>query len=573
MFPGACKKCFFVVGVLIAGMVLLQGAAAADGDHDGLDDALEMQLAEQYAPIFYFEKEEQVFPVAVEYHLANANLNRSDEGTPHLLVVNPSPEQLGAYTSIGQNYYLDNTVGTIEDRRIIEDYREYAEQHGYTVYSHVFPSGAETVIQYWCFYAFNEGPLNTHEGDWEMVQIVLDANGTAREAMYSQHLSGQRAPWSDVKKSGDHPHVFVARGSHANYFRHYQGMTGLASDRVGKNGMVLEPGQYTLALLGERSAGNHPAGQNWLDFAGRWGDFGSDQDEVRGKRGPPGPAYREDGEMWAGTDWGRSLPGVSSLMLSLDWIFYHFTYIFLAFLGVAVVAAGVAIYRRHGAAGLKWPYTSLLMLYRPNLRSLANILAVAGIVLAVLSLFYPWYTMGIDIDGGSFQTPGLVEVLRIDGMNGLQVNLLEENSGLVQIGAVPVAFSLLVGAGILLFVLGTIGATPDQAGKKYLGRGIRFWVPVVVILAAVVMVKTLAFQLAESGASEAAVAGARDLLGTAAGQPWGGQTTATLEAYGSAYLEWGLGLGAYLLIAAGILLVAGGLLSMRAGKTEDTGEG
>ena len=49
------------------------------------------------------------------------------------------------------------------------------------------------------FYAFNEGTMNTHEGDWEMIQVVLNSSHIAKEAMYSQHTGGQKADWSDVE--------------------------------------------------------------------------------------------------------------------------------------------------------------------------------------------------------------------------------------------------------------------------------------------------------------------------------------------------------------------------------------
>jgi len=200
--------------------------------------------------------------------------------------------------------------------------------------------------------------------------------------------------------------------------------------------------------------------------------------------------------------------------------------------------------------------------------SIANILAVAGIVIAAISLFYPWYAIEVDINDGPYQTTDAVDVLTIDGRDGLQVNLLEENSGMVQVGAVPIAFSLIVGAGILLFILRTIGANERQAGRKYISRGIHFWIPVILIIVAVVVLKSLVFQIANTGASDAAVDEIKDILGTVARQPWGGQTTASYPSFGTTDLHWGLGLGAYLLIAAGILLVAGGALSIWSGKKD-----
>ncbi len=60
-------------------------------------------------------------------------------------------------------------------------------------------------LQYWFFYPFNDFN-NTHEGDWEMIQLVFDAPD-ARAALgvdpvevgYSSHEGAERAAWDDEK--------------------------------------------------------------------------------------------------------------------------------------------------------------------------------------------------------------------------------------------------------------------------------------------------------------------------------------------------------------------------------------
>lgn len=545
------------------------GVHAADTDGDGMDDAMEQTLAETYAPILYFEKNERVFPVAVAYHVSNSNLNKSDDGTPVLIDANPSVEELSGYTNMGENYYLDNRKGTIEDERIIDDYREHMAEYGYTVYAHVFGDGGNTIVQYWMFYAFNQGTLNTHEGDWEMIQVVLNVTGKPVEAMYSQHVGGQRASWNQVQKSGDHPKVYVARGSHANYFRYYQGKLGLASDYVGKNGKVLKPEAYTLVLLGEQGTGNHVAGQNWIDFAGRWGDFGGEEDEVRGKRGPYGPAYRENGDMWAGTAWGESLPTLNTMWLNVEWFFYNFTTIYLVILVLSLAGIAFAIYRRYTKDELKKPFLYLLHIDGVNMRSIGNLLAIIGIIVAISALFYQWYGVAINIPEGSYKTQGAVDIITIDGTHGIQINLLEEGKGMVQAGAFPIAFSLLLGAAIIFFILGTIGLTRSKAWKKYTMRGVKFLIPVVLILIAVMSFGMLAFQMNESGISGGAKEDAVEIIHTISSHPFGGDTTLSLPDYGNVHITWGMGLGAYLLILSGILLIVSGVLHFMSAKEQE----
>jgi hypothetical protein len=565
---GGGKK--IILAYLAVGMIVCCAPAVmgADGDGDDLDDRDELTLAQTYAPVLYFEGEEQVYPVTATYHIDRSNLNQSVNDTGILIDANPTAGVLGTYTDPDAGYYLDNTQGNVDDDRIIDDYKTVEDALGYTVYAHVFSSGGRTMVQYWLFYAFNRGDLNTHEGDWEMIQVILGTDGVPQAAMYSQHISGQQAPWDEVQKSSTHPKVYVARGSHANYFRSYQGSLGLASDHVGKNGKILEPDDYTIVMLGERGAGNHPTELAWLDFAGRWGDYGSAEDEVRGKRGPYGPVFRENGEMWTGISWGEGLPELNDAMLQAEWFFANFLLIFLFVLAVSLALILYRIYRRYKKDGIEKPYTSLLRINGLNPPSFGNILAIAGVVLAVAALFFSWYAVSVDIQTGSYQTPGTVDVVTVDGMDGVQINLLEENRGRVQLGAFPIAFSLLLAASIVFFVLKTIGLENRAAGRTYLLRAVRFVVPVILILVAVTSLKALAIDAALSGAPEESRSDAFEILSTISSNPLGGDTTLVLDEYGHVDVSWGMGLGAYLLIAAFALLVVAGMLLVLDKKKE-----
>ena len=97
-------------------------------------------------------------------------------------------------------------------------------------------------LQYWLYYAFNDWN-NTHEGDWEMIQLVFNA-GSPEEALerrpvevgYSQHEGAERADWSDDKLEvvgGTHPVVHPAAGSHANFFDEALHLGRSASEGVG----------------------------------------------------------------------------------------------------------------------------------------------------------------------------------------------------------------------------------------------------------------------------------------------------------------------------------------------------
>lgn len=78
------------------------------------------------------------------------------------------------------------------------------------------------VLQYWYLYIYNDF-LNQHEGDWEMVTISLDHSDQPVEVAYSNHHGGVRRAWEHAPRVGDSPLLYVARGSHAGYFRFASG--------------------------------------------------------------------------------------------------------------------------------------------------------------------------------------------------------------------------------------------------------------------------------------------------------------------------------------------------------------
>ena len=119
-------------------------------------------------------------------------------------------------------------------------------------------------LQYWLFYYYNDFRLlglfgaGKHEGDWELVQIRLNANEQPEQAVYSQHKTAETRAWAATPKRGATPLVYIARGSHANYFS--AGGHGL--DQADGKGPRVTP---ALEVLGD----TEPA---WLLWPGAWGD-------------------------------------------------------------------------------------------------------------------------------------------------------------------------------------------------------------------------------------------------------------------------------------------------------------
>ena len=279
--------------------------------------------AVDYAPILYYEGEETCYPVEAEYHISNSYLESIDiEGTD-------------------VNFY-NNFQGTINDNGVINHYN--SQSRDVKVYYRYYPDETNpTIVQYWMFYAYNKGDLNQHEGDWEMIQIVFN-NDKPSSVGYSQHHGGQSATWDQVERDGNHIKVYVARGSHANYLRSYSGKLGIASDRVGDNGRVINIGINELKELTD---------QDWLEFPGLWGEINSAEDFALGQAGPQGPKFREESSMWeTPIAWNQGLMPASDLMFILEWFVYNLVTFFIIITLAIIALMMFFIYRRHQKYGL-----------------------------------------------------------------------------------------------------------------------------------------------------------------------------------------------------------------------------
>ena len=137
----------------------------------------------------------------------------------------------GDLTASRYEYHLDFPGNPLDPGCDYERWeRHITEGTTPTVYAHVATDPAhpgKLALQYWFFYVFNDWN-NTHEGDWEMIQLDFDAD-TAAQALtttptsvgYSQHEGAERADWGDDKLElvdGTHPVVHPAAGSHANFY-------------------------------------------------------------------------------------------------------------------------------------------------------------------------------------------------------------------------------------------------------------------------------------------------------------------------------------------------------------------
>lgn len=307
-----------VCGVLV--IVLLSSPAAVSAqDIFLLDDT---ELASMYAPALFFHAAELFRPQSVDVMVDTARLQRIP---PNWLAINVLNElSIADLLSYDENYALDVWYGNQGASNFI-NYTAHRDFYQATLhpgvggppvvaYARVVRnlSSHAIVIQYWLFYYYNDW-FNKHEGDWEMVQVILSEVGDPQWVVLSQHHGGTRRSWQSIQTvDGTHPAVYVALGSHANYFvgdEIYPNGKTIGNvrveimDRTGSSGQVI-PSITLLPECHEVTADpGRWSGLEWLAFGGHWGERGPQRDFS----GPLGPCSK--GEQWdQAFQWGLEQP-------------------------------------------------------------------------------------------------------------------------------------------------------------------------------------------------------------------------------------------------------------------------
>jgi hypothetical protein len=151
-------------------------------------------------------------------------------------------------------------------------------------------------LQYWLWYFYNDYRLaanyGLHEGDWEMVQLRLVGEDPVAAqpdyAVYAQHAHAQRQPWDQVNKdphNSDTALVYIARGSHASYFRPGVYPTEVWADVCD----AARPSPTSTLLIVDDDP------HDWAGWPGRWGDTkaGHGVDGALTSDSPDGPCRKK----------------------------------------------------------------------------------------------------------------------------------------------------------------------------------------------------------------------------------------------------------------------------------------
>jgi hypothetical protein len=244
------------------------------------------QLLARYAPILVLHPAERFQPESVDGYLADSDLVAG--------------------------HYDQRLCRSIDGTAALDCYANADAAHGQppAVYGAVLRSGGRLVLEYWLFYPFDlYAPAGVtgdfwqdHEADWEAVTVLLDASRKPLLVGTSRHCGGARRPWSRVRKRGTRPVVYVALGSHANYFA----PGAIPLDKGCWPDVALAVFKaYGVALVDQAATGKTisnaevlpvtATSPSWMTFAGAWGEtqyvhFPNNTPFAYGL-GPVGPAF------------------------------------------------------------------------------------------------------------------------------------------------------------------------------------------------------------------------------------------------------------------------------------------
>ena len=327
-------------------------AQTNDLDRDGVDDSLEDLLGSMFEPRVFLHPSEEYFPASVDWFLPRVRMSFDHAVTSvgtffcsndHPVLPDGAVNQDNIYsqshrkavikymkgiipycTDAGDLATSDQSISFYLNLSSDDYYHGTTNRLDWRMYRHVRksitkPDGWD--VQYWFFYPYNDDPVtnptpvggdpSNHEGDWEHVTFTIDNPDLNHPdflkklfgfriyaAFYSAHEGGMRID-NPAELEYDDPNrlftpiVYSAKGTHASYPHPgiYPLLLGF-NDHAAGGGLVFFQG-FSKVNMGEKG---HPLfGNNFILFAGRWGEPGARLVPGKDKRAssaPQGPATK-----------------------------------------------------------------------------------------------------------------------------------------------------------------------------------------------------------------------------------------------------------------------------------------
>lgn len=306
-------KAFTGILLTLICLPLIVGSHQASVSAQELPLSPEEQLAERYAPIAYLRYQqrdcgappyegEPYLPLPVDMVLNNERvLIRDAENGDEVIAAGPSAQELARF---GPDTYMDFPGDPRRPGCTYEnDERLRVQDVGMvpTTYANVIfdPVEGRVALQYWFYYYFNHWN-NTHESDWEGIQLVWDQVESLEAALdfppsrvgYAQHGNGEIALWGDEKlilEDGTRPVIYPAAGSHATFFSNDTFLAwGERNSGFGCDVSAPPSVRTPLDVVLIPSTIEPDSEFAWLLYEGRWGER-----QPGAFNGPRGPMFNK----------------------------------------------------------------------------------------------------------------------------------------------------------------------------------------------------------------------------------------------------------------------------------------
>jgi hypothetical protein len=299
----------------------------------------------------------------------------------------------------------------------------------------------------------------------------------------------------------------------------------------------------------------------WLNFQGRWGYWGTDQEVALGEAGPLGPVQNQNGIRWADSQgYLDQTFAVGSFYFILAWIVAYFLLFFVIYVVVRAAWKIVGIVRLHRKGGLR------VRRFLKGRGSVGLMLGIAAIILMIVALFLPWYTITASSGTGPLAKQGGVTLMNIDGINGLQVNLFmgssgDATSGYSSLFSMQIPFAILLAVGIILLTLDVIGVKSGKnLGRKFIFGAITSLLPFILIFLFITQLPSFLPFASGLIPGQNIPSGVNSMVNAIAANPVYGTTSQQFDIVGTTTVSWGFGIGTYLFLAAAVIRIAAGFV-------------
>lgn len=192
-------------------------------------------------------------------------------------------------------------------------------------------------------------------------------------------------------------------------------------------------------------------------------------------------------------------------------------------------------------------------------------LGMAAIVITLIALFLPWYTISASSDTGPLAKQGGVTLMTINGISGLQVNMFlgsgESTSGFRNLFSAQFPFLLIFLAGLVLLALDIIGVkSGKKLGNKFIFGAITSLFPFILIFAFIMILPTFLPWASALVPGQQIPPQVDTMVHAVAGNPVYGTNSQTFPVVGYTTVSWGFGIGAYLFLVAAIMRIVAGFI-------------